>query len=50
MSQRFLLYCGVASAPLFSLLLIWQILNRPFDIYGTPLSLLSLGDLDGCRT
>ncbi|MBV9529075.1 DUF998 domain-containing protein [Sphingomonas sp.] len=43
MSTRLLLGCAIASAPFFCLLLIWQIVTRPFNVYLTPLSLLSLG-------
>lgn len=45
MNNRVLLYCGAASAPFFCALLLWQMFSRPFDVFHTPLSLLSLGNL-----
>jgi hypothetical protein len=45
-----LLYCGVIAGPLFIVLAFVQALIRSgFDFARHPLSLLTLGDLDGFR-
>jgi len=42
---RFLLTCGIVSAPLFCVVVFTQFFTRPgADIHRLPLSLLSLGD------